>query len=56
MNSTSQRLDTDGLVDLLTSTFAMSAIGEFRRFLAKHPMATKWMIASDYVINESAGG
>lgn len=30
----------------------MSAIGEFRRFLAKHPMVTKWMVASDFVINE----
>jgi len=53
MNSTSQRINPDGLVDHLTSTFGMSAIGEFRKFLAKHPMATKWMIASDYVINDS---
>ena len=54
MNSTSQRINPDGLVDHLTSTFGTSgAIGEFRKFLAKHPMATNWMIASDYVINDS---
>ena len=52
MNSTSQRINPDGLVDHLTSTFGMSAIGEFRKFLAKHPLVTKWIIASDYVINE----
>jgi hypothetical protein len=53
MNSTSQRIHPDGLVDHLTSTFGMSAIGDFRKFLAKHPMTTKWIIASDYVINDS---
>jgi hypothetical protein len=53
MNSTSQRINPDGLVDLLISTFGNSAIGEFRTFLAKHPFATKWIIASDFVINES---
>jgi hypothetical protein len=53
VNSTSQRIDPDGLVDHLISTFGMSAIGEFRKFLAKHPMVTKWMIASDFVIDES---
>ena len=52
MNSTSQRINPDGLVDSLISTFGMSAIREFRNFLAKHPMVTKWMIASDFVINE----
>jgi hypothetical protein len=51
VNSTSQRINPDGLVDCLISTFG-SAIGEFRKFLAKHPMVTKWMIASDFVINE----
>jgi hypothetical protein len=53
VNSTSQRINPDGLVDLLISTFGKSAIGEFRRFLAKHPIVTQWMIASDFVINES---
>jgi hypothetical protein len=33
-------------------TFSQCAIGEFRKFLAMHPMITKWMIASDFVINE----
>jgi len=31
----------------------MSAIGEFRQFLARHPVVTKWIIASDFVINEA---
>jgi hypothetical protein len=53
VNSTSQRINPDGLVDCLISTFGKSAIGEFRKFLAKHAMVTKWMIASDFVINES---
>jgi hypothetical protein len=52
LNSNSQRINPDGLVDCLISTFGMSAIGEFRKFLAKHPIVTKWMIASDFVINE----
>ena len=53
MNSTSQRINPDGLVDHLISTFGKSAIGDFTTFLAKHPIVTKWMIASDFVINES---
>jgi hypothetical protein len=50
---TSQRINPNDLVDCLISTFGKSAIGEFRKFLAKHPTATKWIIASDFVINES---
>jgi hypothetical protein len=53
VNSTSQRMNPDILFDCLISTFAKSAIGEFRKFVANHPMVTKWMIASDLVINES---
>ena len=30
----------------------MSAIDEFRSFLAKHPKITKWIIACDFVLNE----
>jgi hypothetical protein len=30
----------------------MGAIGDFRKFLAKHPLVSKWLIASDFVINE----
>jgi hypothetical protein len=52
MNSTSQRINPDTLFDCLISTFGMLAIGEFRKFLAKHPIVTKWMISSDFVINE----
>jgi hypothetical protein len=48
----SQLINPDGLVDLLTSTFDQSAIGEFRQFLARHQLVTRWMIASDFVINE----
>jgi hypothetical protein len=51
-NLTSQRINPDGMIDCLISTFGKSAIGEFRRFLAKHPLVTKWMIASDFVIEE----
>lgn len=40
------------LVDHLMLTFSQCAIGEFRKFLAMHPMITKWMIASDFGINE----
>jgi hypothetical protein len=52
VHSTSQRLNPDSLVDCLMSTFGHSAIGEFRKFLAKHPKVSKWMIASDFVVNE----
>jgi hypothetical protein len=52
VNSTSQTIHPDVLVDHLMLTFSQSAIGEFRKFLAKHPMITKWIIASDYVIDE----
>src|SRR5260370_24181527 len=52
VNSTSQRINPDGLVDCLMSTFSQSAIGEFRKFLAKHRFITKWMIACDFVIDE----
>jgi hypothetical protein len=52
--STSQRINPDALVDCLISTFGKSAIDEFRKFLAKHPGVNKWMIASDFVINEPA--
>jgi len=52
VNSTSQTIHPDVLVDHVMSTFSQCAIGEFREFLAKHPMITKWMIASDFVINE----
>jgi hypothetical protein len=51
--SKSQQISPDNLVDCLFSTFGMSAIHEFRKFLAKHPMVNKWMVASDFVINES---
>jgi hypothetical protein len=47
-----QRIHPDGLVDCLVSTFGTSAIKEFRTFLAKHPLVTKWTIATDYVIGE----
>jgi hypothetical protein len=52
VNSTSQTIHPDVLVDHLMLTFSQCAIGEFRKFLAMHPMITKWMIASDFVINE----
>lgn len=52
MNSGAQRIHPDGLVDMLLSTFGMGAIAEFRRFLARHPLVTKWIIASDFVIDE----
>jgi hypothetical protein len=52
VNSTSQAIHPYVLVDHVMSTFNQCAIGEFREFLAKHPMITKWMIASDFVINE----
>jgi hypothetical protein len=52
MNSTAQRINPDGLVDHLISTFGEGAIREFRQFLTKHPSVTKWLIASDFVINE----
>lgn len=52
MISTSQRVNPDGLVDCLTSTFGKTAIDEFREFLAKHSFVTKWMIVCDFVINE----
>jgi hypothetical protein len=45
-----QRIHPDGLVDCLISTFGNSAVKEFRTFLAKHPMVSKWMIATDFVI------
>jgi len=35
------------------STFGTTAIKEWRKFLAKHPWVTKWMIASDFVLNDS---
>jgi len=47
-----QRINPDNLVDLLVSTFGQTSIDQFRKFLAKHPRATKWMIASDFVLNE----
>jgi hypothetical protein len=47
-----QRIHPDGLVDCLVSTFGNSAIKEFRTFLAKHPLVSKWMIATDYVISD----
>jgi len=49
-----QPINPDALVDCLISTFSKSAINEFRSFLAKHPMITKWMIACDFVLNEPA--
>ena len=52
MNSGAQRIHPDGLVDMLLSTFGMGAITEFRRFLAGHPLVTKWIVASDFVIGE----
>jgi hypothetical protein len=51
MISTSQRINPDGLVECLISTFGKNAIDEFRKFLAKHSGVTKWMIAN-FVINE----
>ena len=53
MTSSSQIISADGLVDLLTSTFCMTPIKQFRKFLAKHPRVTKWMITSDFVLNDS---
>jgi hypothetical protein len=47
-----QRIHPDGLVDCLISTFGKTAKEEFRKFLAKHPMVIKWMIATDFVIGE----
>jgi hypothetical protein len=52
VTSSSQIISADGLVDLLTSTFGKTSIMEFRKFLAKHPRVTKWMIASDFVLND----
>lgn len=52
MIATPQRIDPDGLVDCLISTFSKGAINEFRSFLSKHPMITKWIIACDFVLNE----
>jgi hypothetical protein len=52
MNSGAQRVHPDGLVDMLLSTFGMGAIEEFRRFLAGHPLVTKWIVATDFVIGE----
>jgi hypothetical protein len=49
---TTQRIHPDSLVDCLTSTFGRSAIKKFRKFLAKHPAVAKWLIVSDFVINE----
>jgi hypothetical protein len=48
----SQRISADGLVDCLVSTFSLGAINEFKGFLAKYPLVTKWIIASDFVLNE----
>jgi len=53
VTSSSQIISADGLVDLLTSTFCKTPIKEFRKFLAKHPRVTKWMITSDFVLNYS---
>jgi hypothetical protein len=47
-----QRINPDGLVDCLVSTFGKSPIDQFRKFLAKHPQVTKWMIATDYVTGD----
>lgn len=49
---TPQRINPDTLVDSLVSTFGKAPIDQFRKFLAKHPRVTKWMIASDFVLNE----
>jgi len=49
---TPQRINPDMLVECLISTFGMGAVHNFRKFLAKHPLVTKWLIASDFVINE----
>jgi hypothetical protein len=49
---TSQRINPDDLVDCLISTFGKSPIDQFRKFLAKHPLVTKWIIACDFVLNE----
>lgn len=47
-----QRIHPDGLVDCLVATFCQSAIKEFRAFLAKHALISKWTIATDYVIGD----
>jgi hypothetical protein len=52
MAARSQRIHPDTLLDLVLSTFSKSAIDDFRAFLARHPGVTKWMLASDFVINE----
>jgi hypothetical protein len=46
------RVNPDGLVDCLVSTFGKGPIDQFRKFLAKPPQVTKWMIATDYVTGD----
>jgi hypothetical protein len=48
-----QRIGPDGLIDCLISTFRKSPTDQFRKFLSKHPHVTKWIIACDFVLNES---
>jgi hypothetical protein len=51
--SSLQILSADRLFDLLMSMFSTTSIKEFRKFLAKHPTVTKWLVASDFVLNDS---
>jgi hypothetical protein len=53
VTSSSQIISADGLLDQLMSTFCANATKEFRTFLANHPKVTKWLIASDFVLNDS---
>ncbi len=53
MTTSSQIISADGMFDQLMSTFSTTAIKEWRKFLAKHPWVTKWIIASDFVLNGS---
>ena len=52
MGTTNYRIDPDNLVNILVSTFQQSAAKDFRSFLDRHPFVTKWIIASDFVLNE----
>jgi hypothetical protein len=51
--SSLQIILADSLMDRLMSTFGTNATKEFRDFLTKHPKVTKWLIASDFVLDDS---
>jgi|HubBroStandDraft_6_1064221.scaffolds.fasta_scaffold773340_2 hypothetical protein len=50
--TTGKHNDSVANVDCLICTSGKSAIEEFRTFMAKHPMVTKWMIATDFMIGD----